>query len=869
MPARAFFLARPRRQTYQWRLPIARDRALPQSGAVEEPIPLSQPSDRQNDRLNAAAEGIALALVSWVGHSLSLGLSPGWLSVGAPAAAWAIARIAAGSRWDDARPWAAFIRALAAWLALWVLFERLLVGSFSRMFLVLALYQAAAVALFRGLRKICPRSRGAENWRWLVLIGGSLGLFRAFLTPALRGAGDALWYDNMLADMLQQVRAGVFPVFAGQGVNQFNGAIYPLRVAPGLHYLGALLDLATFRALEPVPLMNLLIVGLGVLSVLSCYVCLVALAPQRRGLACVFSLLFLACPGVIQLPYIADLYMSWTTVPAVCWSLWAWSRAYAEPSTGRLALAGGTLGLLWWGHTPIALWMTAFAALGLGVRWLLGVGQRRAPWPEIAGAAALLLVAAYPLVSVLVAAPEAGARIGDFQVAAPGNIAYFVKQAFPGVLMPLSSTTRMLSDLQLGYGLWAILLLALCAAALGRGMAGGLLAVFAAAMAVLLTPIPGTNLILWAHVPAFIRNATGNWPMNRLYLVMGALVVWAAWLNVVPWLCGRRTSRLALYGILGASLAWGAFQANRIAVEFGRSPVVPESGRQAMQPENAQLTRFSYFVFPAMPAYYTHGTTDPSLENRLFRRDTGEFLLGNRELLESGSSGAAVQVASGELAADRSQSPHYHLEPSFTLEPGQRYALVFDFHHPQAVGTLVLRLPGYSSFYFLPEFGSAKSFGGTPGHSHLLVLGNSLATPEELSLEFHTRDPWQVRDVGRFAGYRLLRYDPNLLPIRVTSLIPYRAQVTSPAPAWLETPRMYQDAYQAVVEGRRVPIAKSREGLVMIPVPRGFSRVKLQYYPPAYLLASFWASALAAGVVVVAVGLGLKRGLAEPPPGRL
>jgi hypothetical protein len=673
----------------------------------------------------------------------------------------------------------------------------------------------------------------------------------------------------MLADMIQQVRAGVFPVFVGQGANQFNGAIYPLRVAPALHYLGALLDVLTFRALEPVALMNLLLVGLGVLSVLSCYVCLVALAPGRRGLACVFALLFLACPGVIQLPYIADLYMSWTTVPVVCWALWAWSRAFAQPSIAHLALAGGTLGLLWWGHTPIALWITSFASLSLALRWMLGIRKRRTLWPEIAAAAVFLVVAAYPLVSVLVVKPDAGTKIGDFQVATPENVVYFVKQAFPGVLLPLSTTTRALSDLQLGYSLWAILLLCVCAALQRRGVPGRLLAGFAVLIAVLLTPLPNnTGQILWTHVPAFIRNATGNWPMNRLYLVMGASVVWAAWLNVVPWLCSGKISRMAFYVFLGAALAWSAYQAERVPTEFGRSPLIPGSGRQAMQPENAQLTRFSYFIFPSAPAYFTHGTTDPHLENRLFRRDTGGFLLGNREMLEDGKSPAAIQVASGELEADPSQAPHFHLAPAFTLDPGWPYALVFDFHYPQAAGTLVLRLPGYSSFYFFPEFGNAKSFGGSPGHSHLLTLGNSLGAPEELSLEFHTRDAWLARDVSRFASYRLLRYDTDRLPIKVTSLIPYRARVNSPAAAWLETPRMYQDAYQALVDGIRVPIAKSPQGLVMIPVPRGTSHVKLQYYPPACLLASFWVSLIAATGVVLGVGVGLKRGLAcdEPSP---
>jgi hypothetical protein len=160
----------------------------------------------------------------------------------------------------------------------------------------------------------------------------------------------------------------------------------------------------------------------------------------------------------------------------------------------------------------------------------------------------------------------------------------------------------------------------------------------------------------------------------------------------------------------------------------------------------------------------------------------------------------------------------------------------------------------------------ARSFGMAPGHSRLLPLWTDQDHPEEITLEFRTTGDWTKRDFSTLGTYRFLTYDPVRLPVEVRSLIPYRARVTAPEAAWLETPRMYQDAYQAVVNGARVDVAKSPAGLVMVPVPAGVSQVKVQYYPPFLLLASFWLSFLAAlavtGLVLACLSREARAGLA-------
>src|ERR1019366_4027418 len=52
-----------------------------------------------------------------------------------------------------------------------------------------------------------------EIIRCVLLAAGALWLMRGFERATLHGGADALWYGMNLADMVAQVRSGVFPVY--------------------------------------------------------------------------------------------------------------------------------------------------------------------------------------------------------------------------------------------------------------------------------------------------------------------------------------------------------------------------------------------------------------------------------------------------------------------------------------------------------------------------------------------------------------------------------------------------------------------------------------------------------------------------------
>jgi hypothetical protein len=121
-----------------------------------------------------------------------------------------------------------------------------------------------------------------ECVRLLLVLGVGAGAMAGFMTDRLIGGVDARWYAQMLADFVQQMRSGVFPVLVGQGEFAYNGAVHPFRSAPLLFQVSGILDLLTVRVLTPVALQHLSLVGFALLGAGGMYGLLVALASGRR-----------------------------------------------------------------------------------------------------------------------------------------------------------------------------------------------------------------------------------------------------------------------------------------------------------------------------------------------------------------------------------------------------------------------------------------------------------------------------------------------------------------------------------------------------------------------------------------------------------
>ncbi len=844
-----------------------------------KPAPPLAPGRRALARLPGkllALAGSAAVFLLWFGFpARSLAFAPVWIGLllGRPPAEAAVRRAA---RW----PWGARLRAAGAaaqrlsrgcrldlfagaalivggggWIASKLVTPGMPGGWTAAGLGLAGLLIVYALALRRAARR--QGDSYAENLRWIALAAGAGWLLHRYATRAQYGTDDARWYATMLADFRAQIRAGVLPVSIGQSPWQFNGAVFSFRIAPAYHYLGALLDQLTLRTLEPYALQHLLLLGIGAVALFSAYACLASLLPERRWTAAALAWLWLVCPGVAGIVFNTDLYMTWTTLPAVPWIVLGWVRIWSESEepAGWLNLGLG-LGWAWWGHTPMAVWLSFFTGT-LGAAWLAA----RRPGPvrlaRAAGGAALCLgLAAFPAASYLTAIRRIGLGPQGFSATSPGTIYYFVQQAFPSVLLPVSARGRQLGDFQLGWALWAGL--ALTAAQAVRSRRAGLvaLATIGGLVVVLLTPVPHLTYPIWRMLPAFIRDATTNWAMNRLYLILASVAAVGAAAALGG--AGRPAPRWAL--VATALLLWSTREAGK----FSRlAPIDDGSDAAQMLPENTAITRNAYVVFPKIPAYFSEGVVNPALENRLTDADGRPFLTN----ADAAAVAARTVWIGGFRVVGDSGARFLELGKPLRLEPGWSYLVEFDYQSPKWAGVLQLSGPSLFRQYAMPDYGGPASFGAGGEHSRLLPLSTSGAQPENIRVRFLPKNPEALPGPGlpAWATVRLLAYDPSHLPIRVASWVPYRAWVSSPRASWLETPRVFQQGYRAKVNGAPSPVRGSPQGLAMLPVPRGESTVELRYDPGALYVAAFWFSLT--GWIAVA-GWGAWRALSSrrPPP---
>jgi hypothetical protein len=464
-----------------------------------------------------------------------------------------------------------------------------------------------------------------------------------------------------------------------------------------------------------------------------------------------------------------------------------------------------------------------------------------------------LLVASYPIVSVLTL------RAGDEKIVPKihgrEELLREVTGAFPGVVEPLSLNRPLLTMMQPGYVALAIFLLIAisifwCAR---EGRLGQILLVgVAAGYLILMWPIPGVTRAIWNHIPELIANMTNIWPMQRLAMIVVALVM-VAWGNAR--ISSERLQalglKLSVWLSIGA-LVWAGWQADLIrSLAHHQTHTLTDTLRDQM-PENVNVSAYCYQQLAARPAYFIHGVTDPEMELRLLDPDTGQVVESNRHVVESAATEPWLPLGLKRTAnAALWQCPH-----AYTLRPGLRYLLTFDFSD-QAQVDGILRLVGQSMLrvYALPEAGDARGFGIGAGHEKSIVLWTSEKSAETIHLEFinqgeDSADPLPAR-------VRLTEIRRDELPARLESLIPLRCDVDLKTPLVLETPRAYIPGWSAEVNGSQMSIERTREGLVAVKLPVNKSNLTLNYVPALGLRLAFWTSLFAIGALTIGFLIGV------------
>lgn len=734
-----------------------------------------------------------------------------WVACSSGAVVWF------GRRWKSRWRWI-LAPAAALPVLLWFLQGTPLGQPIGRLILLSALAMAASAVHARCVGQCGSRSPQAI-WLWFMTLAG-LWLGEPLLNSQATGAGDAHWYTMVMADAIAQWRAGLFPPLIGQSQYAFNGSSFPGCFAPYYQLLGLTIYGLSGGTLSVYAVQHLTIIVSFLGGIFSVYGVLRALTRAPCAPCALLALLYAASPAWLGAIYSMDMYMTVMTLPWLPLVFFGFVLTFIRLDSRSALWVVVPLAMVWYAHPPVALWTT----LGLGAGQLFRLSSRPNPWRrEVAwmlqtGALFFLLIC-LPVATAHFAAPRVDAFRHNY-------VMETLSSHWMAAWLPVSDGADRLSDQQLG---WSLAVVAL---------AGGYLAVrknqhaFSSIVAVvggfilLLTPLPFVQGALWNAVPSAIKLVTNNWPSQRLYPILAAAITvgcGSAWLRAVRL---RRLQAHSMNVALWLAVALSLSEASKFHRRAHQTTLTPEASARQIEAENLTLTRYAYEMFERKPDYVADGVMSPLLQNRLLETATLKELAANATAVRAHAGARFI-----ELRTRANSAEEIELSPSVLLAPGREYLMEFSFAQQLYVGTLTLRGEHMDRRYHLPSDGGPQAFGSAPGQGKSLVLWTSGSTPETVHFAFHpSHDSAFVPSV--FARVQMIEIHREQLPIQLTSLVPYRAQVHAAEPAWLETPRMFLSGYAATVDGHRTEVRRSPQGLVMIRVPAGQSQVTLFFVGP-------------------------------------
>jgi hypothetical protein len=342
--------------------------------------------------------------------------------------------------------------------------------------------------------------------------------------------------------------------------------------------------------------------------------------------------------------------------------------------------------------------------------------------------------------------------------------------------------------------------------------------------------LPGVTDFLVGFFPGYLASVCSLSMGLRMVPVIAAFAAMGGFLWVAHLRADRPKARGCAVAALAAAGIWGAFQGSYLIRWASHQTGSSASTENDMRPENAVLDRFVYDLLQ-LPRYYSNGKMDPMIESRLL--DGAGRVAGGPEQTAQAME-ARSQVRLRLVAHPLPSHPGWlELEPGLTIEPGGHELLRFSFDPGQNYsGYLIMQSAHGYHEYHLPDsgMGGDNAFGVGSEHSSVLSLWNTGAAAEHYKLTF-LQQPGNsfTRDDAWFADVVISHLEPSRMAVRLGSLLPYRAVVSTPTPVSLETFRAFIPGYAATVDGQAVPVTSSAASLAEVPIPAGQHTVELRY----------------------------------------
>jgi hypothetical protein len=479
---------------------------------------------------------------------------------------------------------------------------------------------------------------------------------------------------------------------------------------------------------------------------------------------------------------------------------------------GAVVVAATSRPWLIWILASTFFWIAAVAT----ARWLLRVDIGRI------GFVALFACG-------LLGAATAWAIIGPNYKGVATNALNFLSEntaMFAAYIRPLPTPFRSVGMFQLGWGLDAAFAVGVLSLFGRRPVEVKVFFAALLSLGMCFARVPLVSSFLVGYFPTNLAAMCGGpldlriMPVIASFSAMGGVL----WLATLPAPGRGAPAVLAVIAVLGG---WGGIQALEFVAEGHRSTSTDVQTEDSMRAENVALSRYAYDLMP-FPHYYSNGVADPALETRLLD-GSGNILVGplQEERSLEGRDVRRVSLYCNPFPG----STWIDITPGITVAPHEHVLLRFEFDPDRSYNGFMMMVAehGYRE-YHLPDSGEVKAFGIGGSRTPVLSLWNSGDQPEHYKLEMMREAGNDLRiDGGHFADLSVTKLVREALPIRLESLMPYRASVSSATGGWLESFVLYLPGFRGTVDGVQSSVVKSAEGLAEVSVPQGNHTVEIQF----------------------------------------
>lgn len=649
----------------------------------------------------------------------------------------------------------------------------------------------------------------------------TLVIYFPFFANAALGGNDAQWYYGVLNDVLTQYKNAIFPVYVGQTIFSYAGSP-AVAMAPSFVLLGGLINLITLSKFDTFQIQHLIVLVSMVSSAFSMFFVLNKLVKNKLGMAFLFTFFYITCPAVITPISHFDAYRAVITLPFTPILFYGLIRTYQQNNLISSLIVAISLAFIWLAHPPIGFWAGIICAFFWGVMLLtLKKGFRSifisgfiffglALWQFVFTLSTHLNVNYNPKFD----------NYADLVVMQ-------LRQLLPGILLPVNWSSEFMAPLQPGFTIWFLLGLSFYTYfKLKEGLLKNLV-ICLTLFLVLILPVPFITHFIYQHLPRVVQDMTVQWPMERLCFLFIPLAIITGYLSLIKMADNQNQKRIYRNILIALTILsiWNILEVRKFTEVMFKSISIHDSKIWQL-PENYRFIP----GYGGIRSNQPEGTHDPILENRVLDHSLKPVtkLSNEAAILSACKDSQNLHVSFIERIKQSKEIPLMQ----FKILPEKKYAMCLDISSQYCPGIFHVRGINHDS-WLCNLLGNKADYQKQNIVTHQTIILPVYTTEpmqKSMSASFTAYPQVDTPAFAQFKSFKLVEYHDAMLPVKVESIFPYVATVTTESDqSYLETHRYYIPGYKAWVNNHETEILKSPDETVMIPLQKGRNHVVLKY----------------------------------------